>query len=222
MSVAHRTAALRTRDCRPSAASCVVPFVVVADVARTAAAVSASLDSPGWDVEVAGGDEGRRWVVVGDRRRIPCRIEEGGEEGAAATRGERREGRRKCEWSGGMEGTGAAVARRRQRRVPAERMMLACCPCLRMTCQPIVLRPNLRAPPASAGTASRFAALSCGRSLFGRRARRRRSGAGNQTDETRTAGTSRGSKARCNGGRVRREAVPVRADKLSVRVSSGT
>jgi hypothetical protein len=137
MSIAHRTAALRTRDCSPSAASYVAPSVVVADVARTAAAVSASRDSPGLDVEVAGGDEGKRWVVVGDTRMIPCRIEEGGEESAAASQGERREGRRKCEWSGGMEGTGAAVARRRQRRVPAELMLLACCPCLRMTCQPM-------------------------------------------------------------------------------------
>ena len=136
-SIVHMTAASRTRDCSPSAASYVAPSVVVADAARTAAAVSASRDSPGLDVEVAGGGEGRRWVVVGDMRMVPCRIEEGGEEGAAASQGERREGRRKCEWSGGMEGTGAAVARRRQRRMPAERMLLARCPCLRTSCQPM-------------------------------------------------------------------------------------
>ncbi len=79
----------------------------------------------------------------------------------------------------------------------------------------VVLQPNLRAPPASAGTASRFAALSCDRNLFGRRARRRRSGSGDQTDEVRTIATSRGSRLVCNGGRVRREAVPVRGDRWS-------
>ncbi len=134
-SIAHTTAA--SRSCRSSAASYVAPSVVVADVARRAAAVSALPDSLGWDVEVVDGGEGRRWVVVGDTRMIPCRRNEGGEEVAAASQGERREGRRKCEWLGGMEGTGAAVARRRQRGVPAKLMLLARCLCLRMTCQPM-------------------------------------------------------------------------------------
>ena len=188
MSIAHRTAASRTRDCSPSVASYVVPSVAVAGVAHTAAAVFASQDSLGLDAGVVGADEGRRWVVVGDMRRIPCRMKEGGEEGAAASQGERREGRRKCEWSGGMEGTGTAVARRWRRRVPAE--LLLSLPKDDLSAF-VVLRPNLRAPPASAGTASRFGALSRDRSLFGRRARRRRSGAGDQSDERRGSSLTR-------------------------------
>jgi hypothetical protein len=69
-------------------ASCAAArLVAVVDVARKpAAAVSASSDSSGLDVEVAGVRAGMRRVVVGDiARRIPCRIEEGREEGAAAS-----------------------------------------------------------------------------------------------------------------------------------------
>lgn len=83
----RHTAAACMLDYSPSAASYVgAPSVVVAEAGRSlAVVVFASPGSPGSDVEVVGARVGKQKAVGDIARRTPCRIEEGGDGGSAAS-----------------------------------------------------------------------------------------------------------------------------------------